>query len=487
MRRLFGLLRKADPVFASKPVTVMGLRNLRRLTDLDAAPARRRRRPMAMDDLAAEYRAHLGLPGDPEVTPANLHELVAFMGAAKAARRQAGGGAVRREHLHAAAEPRRAARSAAAEIREYLSDPRIDLGVQRQRWLLGQLISPAAGGLELPEVLVALDAINEADLRDLFNDGGRLWASLDMAFVGTGPLLRQYHDLLGRRFTGGRKALAAGRVEPARMLRPALIGPVPGVPELARLSLAQLLTPRQVAKIGAAIADRADDRIVAAVNRAGRPLSRPEEAELRSWLAGVRTRAADGVAADESWQHHEERGAWWFEPAGLPVSQRALDQARRDAPFRRVMTGAASYDERRLEVSPGRRVRELTVRLHLAADGGPAAGLAGLRQQAAQAVRELLNRGYRLPGGDELHVRLEFADPQAGTAPHRMVTAGPAGSRTQPGRWAADATLADLAREIRRFLGVPEERRAEPRPADPFDLLPRHAWQIARAADGGQR
>jgi hypothetical protein len=251
--------------------------------------------------------------------------------------------------------------------------------VERQRWLLGQLINPAAGGLELPEVLVALDAINEADLRDLFNDGGRLWASLDMAFVGTGPLLRQYHDLLGRRFTGGRKALAAGRVVPARMLRRALIGPVPGVPELARLSLAQPLTARQVARVGGAIADRTDDRIIAAVNRAGRPLSPPDEAELRSWLAGVRTRAADGVAADESWRHHEERGAWWFEPAGLPVSQRA------------------------------------------------------------------------------------------------------------PGRWAADATLADLAREIRRFLGVPEERRAEPRPADTFDLLPRHAWQIARAADGGQR
>lgn len=63
-----------------------------------------------------------------------------------------------------------------------------------------------------------------------------------------------------------------------------------------------------------------------------------------------------------------------------------------------------TVDVRRIEVEPGRWVRELPLPLHLVGDP---AHVARATELAAQALREHVDSRYELPGGDQLHLRIE--------------------------------------------------------------------------------
>jgi hypothetical protein len=203
LRRLFELLHAAAEVFGDEPVTVADLAAVRRLGDLVAIqPSKhwlRRRRPVTAARLREEFRKQFGLPADAEVTAADLRDLVAMMRRAKAARRAAGGGAVRSRDLRKQIGGRREARRAAARVREHL-DARVSLTPEEQRELLGALAVGDAGGTYLREVMDLLDAAADDHLGVLFDDGGSLRALLDMAFIGTGALRQRYEDFLRRKF-----------------------------------------------------------------------------------------------------------------------------------------------------------------------------------------------------------------------------------------------------------------------------------------------
>ncbi|NWJ74068.1 hypothetical protein HX744_26690 [Pseudonocardia sp. ICBG1122] len=63
-----------------------------------------------------------------------------------------------------------------------------------------------------------------------------------------------------------------------------------------------------------------------------------------------------------------------------------------------------TVDVRRIEVEPGRWVRELTLPLRLVGDP---AHVARATELAAQALRDHVDGRYTLPGGDQLHLRIE--------------------------------------------------------------------------------
>jgi hypothetical protein len=202
-RRLFELLQVTAEVFGDEPVTVADLAAVRRLGDLvTIQPSKgwlRRRRPVTTERLREEFRRQLGLPTDAEVTAADLRDLVAMMRRAKAARRAAGGGRVRSRDLRKQVGTRREARWAAARVREHLNDGD-SLTPEEQREMLGALAVGSAGGTYLPEVMDVLARAADEHLGVLFDDGGRLRALLDMAFIGSGPLRQRYEDFLRRNF-----------------------------------------------------------------------------------------------------------------------------------------------------------------------------------------------------------------------------------------------------------------------------------------------
>ena len=127
-----------------------------------------------------------------------------MMRTAKAARRRAGGGRVRRADLHAAAAYSRKARLALGWVREYLSrHSERDRRVRHMRALLIHLAdgdTGRAGRAYLQDAMDLLAAADDDELRAIFADDGHLRAQLDMAFIGTGPLRERYNDFLLHRF-----------------------------------------------------------------------------------------------------------------------------------------------------------------------------------------------------------------------------------------------------------------------------------------------
>jgi hypothetical protein len=247
-----------------------------------------------------------------------------------------------------------------------------------------------------------------------------------------------------------------------------------------------------------------------------------------------------GIAEDESWWHSPAQRAEWFDPPARPLQPDQWEQARPAAPALWVDTAEADvlsssriyveestgkltvelksingiirYDARRIEAEPGRWVREYTVRLDLAATGGVTpAELDGLRARAQQGVDSMLNAGYRLPGGDQFHVRVEFngADPAPGAASapglgrHRTtVQVARQQDYVSQTRWGLDTPAHELAHEILHYTGARDENhdpqfllRGAARATGGVQvdnglmgadvsadaaLLPRHAWVVDR-------
>ncbi|MGW4208928.1 hypothetical protein ACWEIJ_13150 [Lentzea sp. NPDC004789] len=160
----------------------------------------------------------------------------------------------------------------------------------------------------------------------------------------------------------------------------------------------------------------------------------------------------------------------WFDPRD-PVSSEAIARARATTPATswvrgedagvldtttigpsgidlRAWRSPIAYDNRVMDVD-GVPVRDFTVRLHLS-NADPE-----VEARARAGVEELFNQGYRLPGGEQFHVTLEFTG-DAGDA-HATVDVTAPGGRAGQLTWPADTDGRRLAHEVGHFLGLRDE------------------------------
>lgn len=226
------------------------------------------------------------------------------------------------------------------------------------------------------------------------------------------------------------------------------------------------------------------------------------------------------VGRDETWRHAPVSSAEWFDPTDpvhRPDWTSAPGAGREDVPVTRVAADVADirtdsapsdpqdhyrglirYDLRRFEIAPGRFVQEYTVRLGVHA-GADYQAREEVKQRVTEGVDRLLNRGYRLPGGDQFHLNLELVDVDAAVDPsssparqahdwdaarikagvHQIVQIGDFEGNDQA-QWRTDATADVLAHEVLHYLGVPDEYR------DADRALLRHGTNSGvHDADGG--
>ena len=249
----------------------------------------------------------------------------------------------------------------------------------------------------------------------------------------------------------------------------------------------------------------------------------------------------NGVAADESWRHSEATKADWFNPSPQPLHPDQWQQARQTSDFRRVQTeeadvhttshfipaadggrpkvviertdGLIRYDVRRIEAQPGQFVREFTVRLRMTGEPGVTPEqVAAIQDRAKEGVDALVNQGYRLPSGDQLHVRVEFeGDDAAATTdvpPHAVVSVSSGSVGATQDHWPAGAPAPVLAHEVLHYLGVRDEVFDPQRVflehpvesglggvhedgglmggavnGDGSTFLPRYAWKVEQVSD----
>ncbi|GLY54515.1 hypothetical protein Lesp01_81700 [Lentzea sp. NBRC 102530] len=126
---------------------------------------------------------------------------------------------------------------------------------------------------------------------------------------------------------------------------------------------------------------------------------------------------------------------------------RAVTSSETGSP--RSLAGPIGYEVRDLNVN-GVRVKDLTVRLHVA-DRDPE-----MEQRALTGVEEMLNDGRRLPGGEQLHVTVEFTDDQEAADATVSITTG-TGDLPDQVTWPRNMSERDLARSIGRLLGMRDE------------------------------
>ncbi|WP_093606444.1 hypothetical protein [Lentzea waywayandensis] len=147
------------------------------------------------------------------------------------------------------------------------------------------------------------------------------------------------------------------------------------------------------------------------------------------------------VLDDESWRHSTASTADWMEP-DQPLHRDLWEHLRdkatpaviRTAPFSvsdqsvivpgnepgarpKIVLGPAfreteaAFELRRMEVAPSRWVKEFTVKVFLQMpEDADASRVEGLKNAMDRGVNWFYNQGYRLPSGDQLHVRVEFVD-----------------------------------------------------------------------------
>ncbi|MEU4743009.1 hypothetical protein AB0G02_21430, partial [Actinosynnema sp. NPDC023658] len=194
------------------------------------------------------------------------------------------------------------------------------------------------------------------------------------------------------------------------------------------------------------------------------------------------------VLEDPSWRHSEATTADWFDP--LPNAVRSADvrRARRRAPVVGTVRGEhhqvldtssvdrgrpllwgvetfIAYDVRAFTVD-GVPVRDYTVKLRLdRPDGvGPL-----YRTGVRRAVDAIFNRGYRLPGGEQFHVTVEFvSDPLDA---HADIRVGGVRRATQD-HWPEHLNPVTAAHELFHYLGVDDDHTDHGRtqPSSPDDL-----------------
>jgi hypothetical protein len=123
-----------------------------------------------------------------------------------------------------------------------------------------------------------------------------------------------------------------------------------------------------------------------------------------------------------------------------------------------------SYEFRRMEISQRNWVREFTVRLNLKA--GPSVSerdVEAARDRVTKTINEHINGKYRLPGGDQFHLRLEFGafHPVTGVTVHDGPVHGKvtvhSGHATSQFDWSAAASGFVLAHEVLHYLGLKDE------------------------------
>jgi hypothetical protein len=183
------------------------------------------------------------------------------------------------------------------------------------------------------------------------------------------------------------------------------------------------------------------------------------------------------VLEDRTWLHSEAATAdWMIDPD--PAGPAAIDAVRGNAEPMTVSiedTGVVrgtitpggerpkielkhwrhpiAYDLRRMEVTPGKWVREYTVRLGF--KSGTPAEVQALVTRAKAGIDHFYNDpGFRLPGGDQLRVRLVH---DTGPLPHATIDIRPEGSPVDQLSWTADTHEAVLAHEFGHFLGFYDE------------------------------
>ncbi|MFD7450593.1 hypothetical protein [Kitasatospora sp. NPDC059827] len=175
--------------------------------------------------------------------------------------------------------------------------------------------------------------------------------------------------------------------------------------------------------------------------------------------------AIAGPRVREQYENREQR------PGGLPRSQRSLGD----------LHGAdttITYDVRRFEARPGHWVTEFSLNLHLTGPDGrplPQAAATRVLERARAVVADRFNERHHLPGGDQVHLRLESAPNPDGA--HRSVTVLPGTGRSDQLHWHADSAPGVLLHELLHFLGLPDEY-VEPaaEPGDAFALRRRDRW-----------
>ncbi|AEW94671.1 MULTISPECIES: hypothetical protein [Streptomycetaceae] len=170
---------------------------------------------------------------------------------------------------------------------------------------------------------------------------------------------------------------------------------------------------------------------------------------------------------------YEIRGNHVWVPGRAPDGTNLLGPAPRQLP---AWVTDIRYDLRLMEPAPGRRVAEFTVRLDLR----PGAGVTDtrvtrLKRRLLALLDTSVNGRYKLPGGEQFHLRVEFT---AGNPHHvvEVVRRDPRGRReSDQKRWYHKATDGTLLHELFHSLGLREEYRTpesvlrsdQPRPVPP--------------------
>ncbi|MEU4744221.1 hypothetical protein AB0G02_27670, partial [Actinosynnema sp. NPDC023658] len=188
------------------------------------------------------------------------------------------------------------------------------------------------------------------------------------------------------------------------------------------------------------------------------------------------------VHADERWRHETAPTAEWFEP-DHPVPLADLRAARARVPVTgwvrgehtapccssrvtpeevslSLIAGGIHYDVRAFEVG-GKAVRDLTVRLflHTPSPETTPEAVATVRERTLQGVDGVFNQGYRLPGGEQFHLTVEFVDTPAEA--HATVWIIPPWERASQYSWPEDAPYFVYAHEVGHSLGLADEYAEE--------------------------
>ncbi|WP_434444418.1 hypothetical protein [Lentzea sp. E54] len=185
------------------------------------------------------------------------------------------------------------------------------------------------------------------------------------------------------------------------------------------------------------------------------------------------------VLDDEAWRHFPGKTADWMEPVARPLHRDQWEHLRSDAPGTfthveteltaidadsplvtdaqgrvrpdlRAQTVPVRHDVRRIEVEPGRWVKEFTLKVHFdVQDGVEPNEVAELEWNTLRGVDRMYNQGNRMPDGDQFHVRVEFADDPAQAYQHIRVW--PEREQIFHDQWSAGLNPQDAAHELGHY------------------------------------
>ncbi|WP_170176211.1 glycosyltransferase [Lentzea flaviverrucosa] len=185
------------------------------------------------------------------------------------------------------------------------------------------------------------------------------------------------------------------------------------------------------------------------------------------------------VLDDEGWRHFPGKTADWMAPDARPLHRDQWEHLRSDAPGTftqveteltaidtdsplvtdaqgrvrpdlRAQTVPVRHDVRRIEVEPGRWVKEFTLKVHFdVQDGVEPDEVAELEWNTLRGVDRMYNQGYRMPDGDQFHVRVEFTDDPAQAYQHIRVW--PEREQIFHDQWSAGLNPQDAAHELGHY------------------------------------